>query len=86
MSVQQLQQLTAALADRYRVIRELGRGGMATVYVAEDVKHQREVAIKVLLYYVMPYIQEESLRECVSQKGRLPLDEGLSDEAARLPC
>src|SRR5512138_3507066 len=40
--------LTAALADRYRVERELGAGGMATVYLAHDVRHDRKVAIKVL--------------------------------------
>ena len=40
--------LTAGLADRYRIDRELGQGGMATVYLAEDVKHHRKVAIKVL--------------------------------------
>jgi serine/threonine protein kinase len=40
--------LTAALADRYRVERELGQGGMATVYLAEDLKHHRKVALKVL--------------------------------------
>lgn len=40
--------LTSALADRYRVERELGAGGMATVYLAEDLKHDRQVAIKVL--------------------------------------
>ena len=40
--------LTAALADRYRVERELGAGGMATVYLAHDIKHDRQVAIKVL--------------------------------------
>src|SRR5688572_25446299 len=43
-----LQRLTAALADRYRVERELGAGGMATVYLAEDIRHHRRVAIKVL--------------------------------------
>jgi serine/threonine-protein kinase len=40
--------LTTGLADRYRIERELGRGGMATVYLAEDVRHQRKVALKVL--------------------------------------
>ena len=45
---QLLQQLQAALADRYRVERELGRGGMATVYLARDLRHDRDVAIKVL--------------------------------------
>ena len=40
--------LNAALFDRYRVARELGAGGMATVYLAHDVKHDRDVAIKVL--------------------------------------
>ena len=41
-------QLRTALADRYRLERELGRGGMATVFLAEDLKHHRRVAIKVL--------------------------------------
>jgi hypothetical protein len=40
--------LTAALADRYRIERELGQGGMATVYLAEDLRHRRKVALKVL--------------------------------------
>jgi serine/threonine protein kinase len=44
----QPRKLTAALKDRYRIMRELGRGGMATVYLAEDLKHRRDVAIKVL--------------------------------------
>jgi serine/threonine protein kinase len=43
-----LERLTAALADRYRIERELGQGGMATVYLAEDLKHDRKVAVKVL--------------------------------------
>ena len=40
--------LSAALADRYRIERELGQGGMATVYLAYDLKHDRKVALKVL--------------------------------------
>jgi serine/threonine-protein kinase len=43
-----LTRLTAALADRYKIEREFGQGGMATVYLAEDLKHRRKVAIKVL--------------------------------------
>ncbi len=44
----QFDRLAAALADRYTVERELGAGGMATVYLAEDLKHHRKVAVKVL--------------------------------------
>ena len=44
----QLSRLTAALADRYAIEREIGAGGMATVYLAEDLKHKRKVAVKVL--------------------------------------
>jgi serine/threonine protein kinase len=44
----QFARLTASLADRYRIERELGAGGMATVYLAEDLKHNRKVAVKVL--------------------------------------
>lgn len=40
--------LSAALPDRYHLARELGSGGMATVYLAEDLKHHRKAAIKVL--------------------------------------
>jgi serine/threonine-protein kinase len=43
-----MHRLTSALADRYRIERELGQGGMATAYLAEDLKHHREVALKVL--------------------------------------
>ena len=46
--MQSLDRLSDALIDRYRVERELGRGGKATVYLAEDLKHRRNVAIKDL--------------------------------------
>ncbi len=108
-----IEALRAALADRYRVERELGRGGMATVFAAEDLRHGRTVAIKVLrndlggqglaerflrevriaarlahpqivplhdsgerdgfLYYVMPFLDGESLRERLEREGRLPI-------------
>jgi serine/threonine-protein kinase len=115
-------QCQAALAKRYALERELGRGGMATVYLARDLRHQRPVALKVLrpelgaalgaerflreiriaaqlqhphilalidsgeltiqgsrpttlLYYVMPYVEGESLRERLQREGQLPLDE-----------
>ncbi len=107
------QRLTTALAGRYRIERELGRGGMATVFLAEDLRHRRQVAIKVLdpevaaaigperflreietvarlthphilplhdsgaadslLFYVMPYIEGESLRSRLTREKQLPL-------------
>jgi len=112
-----LGRLTAALADRYRIERELGAGGMATVYLAQDLKHDRKVAVKVLrpelsailgaerflneikvtanlqhphilalydsgeadtfLYYVMPYVEGESLRQRLDREQQLPVDEAL---------
>src|SRR5687767_10038309 len=105
--------LTAALADRYRVERELGQGGMATVYLAEDVRHHRRVAIKLLhpqlsavlgserflreieltaglqhphilplfdsgetgglLYYVMPFVEGETLRTRLERERQLSI-------------
>jgi eukaryotic-like serine/threonine-protein kinase len=107
--------LAEALADRYQLERELGRGGMATVYLGRDLKHDRLVALKVLhqkiavalgperflleiqtaarldhphllpvfdsgesagfLWYTMPYVEGESLRERIRREGQLPLDE-----------
>lgn len=107
--------LAEAIADRYVVQQEIGAGGMATVYLAEDVKHRRNVAVKVLkpelaaiiggerflkeievtanlqhpnilalydsgaegrfLYYVMPFIEGESLREKLNRERQLSLDE-----------
>ena len=115
-----LQRLATALAGRYLVERELGRGGMATVYLAQDVRHHRAVAIKVLgdeisaaigaerflreieiaaslthpnilplldsgetggkdsqPYYVMPFVEGESLRERMSREGQLPVDDAV---------
>jgi serine/threonine-protein kinase len=116
--------LTAALASHYRLDRELGQGGMATVYLAHDLKHDRDVALKVLrpelaavlggdrflqeirltaqlqhphivplldsgevlagpgipgpyLYYVLPYIEGESLRERLTRERQLPLEDAL---------
>src|SRR5213083_3264889 len=109
--------LHQALAGRYTIERELGRGGMATVYLARDLKHDRPVALKVLrpelaavlgaerflreirltaqlqhphiltlidsgeadgfLYYVMPYVEGDSLRQRLQREGQLPLDEAL---------
>ncbi len=109
--------LTAALADRYAVERELGAGGMATVYLAEDLKHHRKVALKVLrpeiaatigagrfareievaarlqhpnilplldsgeadgfFFYVMPYVEGESLRDRLARGGELPIQDAV---------
>ena len=110
--------LTDALAGRYVLERELGRGGMATVYLAQDLRHKRRVALKVLapelgaavgaerfrreiemaaelqhphvlpvfdsgeaggscLWYTMPYVEGESLRERLHRQGRLPIAEAL---------
>jgi serine/threonine protein kinase/tetratricopeptide (TPR) repeat protein len=107
--------LTSALADRYAIKREIGAGGMATVYLARDLKHDRDVALKVIkpdlaaavgatrflreiqvtanlqhphilalydsgdadgaLFYVMPLIEGESLRERLTRERQLPIDE-----------
>jgi len=112
-----LSRLRAALADRYTIERELGSGGMATVYLAEDLKLHRKVAVKVLrpelaaalgpdrflqeidiaaklnhphilglydsgdadgfLYYVMPHIEGESLRDKLAHEGELPIAEAV---------
>ena len=109
--------LTAALVGRYRVERELGAGGMATVYLAHDLRHERVVAIKVLhpdlgaalggerflaeikttarlqhphilplldsgeadglLFYVMPFVDGETLRARLERERQLPIDDAL---------
>jgi eukaryotic-like serine/threonine-protein kinase len=111
------QRISPALGSRYRLERELGRGGMATVFLAEDLKHHRQVAIKVLdpevaaaigperfrreietvaklahphvlplhdsgeagglLFYVMPFVVGESLRDRLARERQLPLEEAL---------
>ena len=60
--------LTEALKDRYRVDRELGRGGMATVYLAHDIRHDRDVAIKVLHEDLCATLGNEELviRDCTT--------------------
>ena len=110
--------LNAALEGRYAIERELGEGGMATVYLAQDLRHEREVALKVLkpelaavigaerflteikttanlqhphilplfdsgeedgfLYYVMPYVEGESLREKLDREHQLGVDDALA--------
>ncbi len=110
--------LSAALADRYVIERELGAGGMATVYLAQDVRHDRKVALKMLrpelaailggerflaeikttanlqhphilslfdsgeadglVYYVMPYVDGESLRDRLNREKQLPVDEAVA--------
>src|SRR6476646_2177889 len=112
-----LERLRGVLAQTYTIDRELGKGGMATVYLAQDVKHERPVALKVLhpelaaslgpdrflreiktaaklnhphilglhdtgeadgfLFYVMPYVEGESLRERLDRERQLPVDEAL---------
>ena len=112
-----IQRLREALSSAYTIDRELGRGGMATVYLAQDIKHDRVVALKVLhpdlaaslgpdrflreihlaarlnhphilplfdsgdaegmLYYVMPYVEGESLRERLDREQQLPIEEAV---------
>ncbi len=73
-------------AAGYTLERELGRGGMATVYLAHDRKHDRAVAVKVLHpelaaagrpYYVMPYIDGESLRQKLERERQLSVPEAV---------
>ena len=121
------ERLAAALADRYLLERELGQGGMATVYLAEDIKHHRKVAIKVMrpelaavigadrflaeirttanlqhphilplhdsgevegtVFYVMPFVPGESLRDRLDREQQLPVADALrivSEVAAAL--
>jgi len=117
MSDSHTSRLEAALAGRYKIERKLGEGGMASVYLAEDIKHQRKVALKILrpelaavlgserflseirttanlqhphilplfdsgqadgyLYYVMPYIEGETLRDKLDREKQLGVEEAL---------
>jgi Tol biopolymer transport system component/tRNA A-37 threonylcarbamoyl transferase component Bud32 len=112
-----LERLTTALAEQYRIERKLGAGGMATVYLGEDLRHQRRVAVKVLrpdlsaivgadrflneirvtanlqhphilplydsgeadklLFYVMPYVEGDTLRDRLNREKQLPIDEAV---------
>ena len=58
-----LERLQEALVSRYRIERELGRGGMATVFLARDLRHDREVAIKVLLPHVAAALSSTACAE-----------------------
>src|SRR3954469_13456014 len=80
--------LGSALADRYTLVRELGRGGMATVYVARDLRHNREIALKVLSAELGPRLTERFTREIeltarLSHPNILPLlDSGRVGDSA----
>ena len=67
--------LTNALADQYAVRREIGAGGMATVYLAEDLKHGRQVAIKVLRPDLVEAVRAERFRMYKSGRWPLPMNE-----------
>ena len=81
-----LSRLTAALADRYRIERELGAGGMATVYLAHDVRHERDVAVKVLHPDLGAVLGDERFLSEIKTTARLQhphilplLDSGMAD-------
>jgi eukaryotic-like serine/threonine-protein kinase len=65
------ERLSSGLADRYRIERELGQGGMATVYLAEDPKHQRQVAIKVLRPHLAAALGPERFMQEMEIAARL---------------
>ena len=78
--------LSVALADRYRIERELGAGGMATVYLAHDLRHERDVAIKVLHPDLAAALGGERFLSEIKTTARLPhphilppLDSGPAD-------
>jgi eukaryotic-like serine/threonine-protein kinase len=82
--------LSAALADRYRVERALGQGGMAPVYLAHDLKHDRDVAIQVLkleraavlgaerfVQEIKPYLQGETVRDKLTRERQFGIEEAV---------
>ncbi len=66
-----LEQISSALADRYRIERQLGAGGMATVYLAEDLKHRRKVALKVLQPELASVLERDRLLHEIEMSARL---------------
>jgi serine/threonine-protein kinase len=71
-----LQAIAAELADRYRIVRVLGAGGLATVYLADDLRHQRQVARKVLRDDLTASLgKERFLREVTIAAGLTMLDQ-----------
>ena len=82
-----LDRLTAALADRYRIERELGAGGMATVYLAEDLKHQRKVAVKVVRPELSAILGAERFLGALSRDdpARVPVVQTRCPEVPRPP-
>jgi serine/threonine protein kinase len=68
-----LPQLTTALSDRYRIERELGAGGMATVYLAHDLRHDRPVAIKVLHPELAAALGGDRFLSEIKTTARLPM-------------
>jgi len=81
--------LGTALASRYSLERELGAGGMATVYLAEDLRHAHILPLfdsgegEGHLFYVMPFVEGETLRDRLQRDGQLPVDEALRIAALR---
>jgi serine/threonine-protein kinase len=74
------ERLNAALDGRYQIEKQLGQGGMATVYLAKDLKHDRifdSGTADSFLYYVMPYIAGETLRDKLDRETQLGIDEAV---------
>jgi serine/threonine protein kinase len=78
--------LSTALGDRYRVERELGTGGMATVYLAHDLKHDRDVAVKALHPDLAPSLGRERFLREIQLAARLALPAGHVRARTRSTC